>query len=260
MNMKLGAEPKKVAILVGLLSVLGVVWMLNSDPSSAPPTGSSGRASSGSAAEADASVATKPGLAAPTAATQQQRLSTRQEFVKQKRQGSRAAIRTTADFKPSLKPDKDNPIDPMQADPTLQFALLQRVQTVGLTGTGRNLFDFSAGPAAAVKMEGPKIVVKPKDEFVKYGPEKPAPPPPDPPKPPPPAIPLKFYGFVSSPRQGAKRAFFMEGEDIFIGGEGDTLKNRYKIVRIGVNSAVLEDTQHQNKQTLPLTEESQANQ
>jgi hypothetical protein len=42
-----------------------------------------------------------------------------------------------------------------------------------------------------------------------------------------------------------------------IAGEGDTIKKRYKIVRIGVNSAVVEDTEFKsnNQQTLPLEAE-----
>jgi hypothetical protein len=34
--------------------------------------------------------------------------------------------------------------------------------------------------------------------------------------------------------------------------EGDLVQKRYKIVRIGVNSAVVEDTEHKHQQTLPL--------
>jgi hypothetical protein len=102
--------------------------------------------------------------------------------------------------------------------------------------------------------------IKPKYAFV--GP--PAPPKPVEVKPPPPPqappVPLKYYGFVN-PLQtpGPKRAFFLDGEDIIVAAEGDMVKKRYKIVRIGVNSAVVEDTQFekaQNKaQTLPLVEE-----
>jgi len=42
-----------------------------------------------------------------------------------------------------------------------------------------------------------------------------------------------------------------------IAAEGDTIKKRYKIVRIGVNSAVVEDTEfkNNNQQTLPLEAE-----
>ncbi|HJT90249.1 MAG TPA: hypothetical protein VJ732_20400, partial [Bryobacteraceae bacterium] len=66
--------------------------------------------------------------------------------------------------------------------------------------------------------------------------------------PPPPPIPLKFYGFVAQSRPGARRAFFMDGEDIIVATEGQMIKNRYKIVKIGVNSAVVEDTQFKNHQ------------
>ena len=34
------------------------------------------------------------------------------------------------------------------------------------------------------------------------------------------------------------------------------VKRRYKVVRIGVNSVVMEDTQFSNTQTLPLQEEA----
>ncbi len=40
-----------------------------------------------------------------------------------------------------------------------------------------------------------------------------------------------------------------------VASEGQTIRNRYRIVRIGVNSAVVEDTQYKSQQTLPLAEE-----
>jgi hypothetical protein len=83
---------------------------------------------------------------------------------------------------------------------------------------------------------------------------KPVEPPPEPKAPP---IPLKFYGFVNKTKVGDKRAFFLDGEEIVIASEGDMIKKRYKIVRIGVNSAVVEDTEFKsnNQQTLPLEAE-----
>jgi hypothetical protein len=47
----------------------------------------------------------------------------------------------------------------------------------------------------------------------------------------------------------------MEGEDIFVAHEGELVKKRYKVVRIGVNSAIIEDTQFGSQQTLPLEEQ-----
>jgi hypothetical protein len=73
--------------------------------------------------------------------------------------------------------------------------------------------------------------------------------------PPPPPIPLKFYGYVNQQHGGPKRAFFLDGEDIFVAGENETIRNRYKIIKIGVNSAVVEDTTDKHQQTLPLVEE-----
>jgi len=75
-------------------------------------------------------------------------------------------------------------------------------------------------------------------------------------KPQAPPIPLKFYGFTSA-RAGLKRAFFLEGEDVYVANEGDIVKKRYKVVRVNLNSVVVEDTEYKQQQTLPLTEQSQ---
>ena len=86
-------------------------------------------------------------------------------------------------------------------------------------------------------------------------PSTPPPSPPPPPVAPPPPITLKFYGYSTPRADGQKRAFFLDGDDIFVAGENELVRSRYKIVRIGVNSAVVEDTTNKNQQTLPLVEE-----
>ena len=156
-----------------------------------------------------------------------------------------------------MRPPKG--VEPSSVDPTLHLNALVKLQEVKLEPTVRSLFEISATPpptAAELKMAAEPARI---DPFRLVGPR---PPPPDPPKPPTPrapAIPLKFYGFVNPARPDVKRAFFMDGEEIVVAGEGDLIKKRYKIVRIGVNSAVVQDTQFekaQNKdQTLPLVEE-----
>ena len=67
---------------------------------------------------------------------------------------------------------------------------------------------------------------------------------------------MKFYGYSGALRSTVRRAFFLDGEDIVQAGENETIRNRYKIIRIGVNSAVVEDTVAKNQQTLPLAEEA----
>ena len=61
-------------------------------------------------------------------------------------------------------------------------------------------------------------------------------------------------------RPDVKHAFFLDNDEIVVAGEGDLIKKRYKILRIGVNSAEVEDTTFKGdntKQTLPLETELQ---
>jgi hypothetical protein len=161
-----------------------------------------------------------------------------------------AGSSSIADFHPTLKLDEG--ADVSKIDPTLRLDLLAKVQQVPMEGGSRNLFEFSQPPPPPV----PKVIVKPGP----LGPQQPPPPAPPPvavknDPPPPPPIPLKFYGYAGTTRDGVRRAFFLDGDDIYTPAENETVKGRYKIIRIGVNSAVVEDTTNHNQQTLPLVEE-----
>jgi len=237
----LGPEKKRVMWLGGLLGVLVIVWLFNSSstpdagPSSAPKT----------------AAAPVNGLPAPPAVRREAPGAAR-------RVASKSARTSVQDFKPKLF-DKDNPVDPTKVDPTLNTVLLARLQNVGMTGGARSLFDVGAAVVEAPK--GPIIKPgppKPKGNWTTMGPQRPEPPKLPTPAPPPPPIPLKFYGFVLSHRDGTKKAFFMDGEDILVAKEGDTMKNKYRLVRLGVNSAIVEDIANKNQQALPLVEEQQA--
>jgi hypothetical protein len=90
------------------------------------------------------------------------------------------------------------------------------------------------------------------------GPQPPAPPAPTPiapPAPPPAPIPLKFYGYANRRTGPTRQAFFLDGDEIQIKGENEIIRGRYKIIRIGINSATVEDLTNHNQQTLPLIEE-----
>jgi len=64
---------------------------------------------------------------------------------------------------------------------------------------------------------------------------------------------FKYYGYKVSKSDGRKQAFLLDGDDIIIAGENDAVKSgRYKVVRIGVNSITIEDTQFKSTQTLQL--------
>jgi hypothetical protein len=89
-------------------------------------------------------------------------------------------------------------------------------------------------------------------------PPPPTPPPPPPPKPTPPPIPLKFYGISTARNNGKKTAYFLDtDQEILMAAEGETVKRRYRVVRINANSVVMEDTEFKEQQTLQLVEEAQ---
>jgi len=229
---KLGAEPKKVAWLVGLIVVAGIVYMFNREPGDSTPH----------------PAATTPASSAVPGKPAMRSISRSSGRITPGGKGPR-------EFRPSIKA-KD--IDTSSVDPTLHLNQLARLQDVKVEAGKRSLFEIGTAPPVEVKVAEPaKIAIA----YVKFGPEKPRPP--EPPKKPElpraPPIPLKFYGWVNREKAGPKRAFFMDNDEIVIAAEGETVKKRYKIIRIGVNSALVEDTQFQNnaQQQLPLEAELQ---
>jgi hypothetical protein len=223
---KVGADPKKIGILVGLVAIAGFVYLYNSNSG-----GGSGSAPAASRAPV-----------VPTATAGSAARSTYR--VAEQTSGS------AREFRPSLKPKN---IDTANIDPTLRLDLIAKLKTVGAEAGTRSLFEIAAAPPEEIKAKEPaKIAIA--RPVIGPMPPKPVEPPVEPKAPP---IPLKFYGFVNKTKVGDKRAFFLDGEEIVIAGEGDMIKKRYKIVRIGVNSAVVEDTEFKsnNQQTLPLEAE-----
>ena len=174
----------------------------------------------------------------------------------------RAGINTSQEWTPrvgSRRPEER--ADPTRTEIALRHELLARLANLPAPSTGRSLFDFSNAPVAAPKQ--PDITVTTKKGGKGGEPPKPVDltpaPPPGPTGPPPepqaPPVPLKFYGFVQG--QGGKRAFFRLGEDeIFMASEGQLLQGRYRIARIGLSSAAVEDTQFKanNQQSLRIEE------
>lgn len=69
----------------------------------------------------------------------------------------------------------------------------------------------------------------------------------------PPPMPLEFYGYTYARDGTPQLAFLRRGGRIFIAAEGDLIEDIYRLVRIEVGSAVLEDTSNTRRQTLPLS-------
>jgi hypothetical protein len=225
---KVGAEPKKIGFLVALVVVAGGAYLYNT---------SSGGGTASAPAASRTSLATSAANSSGSSGRGTYRMVGQETG--------------TREFKPSLKLKN---IEPSTIDPTLRLDLLTKLKTVSVEAGTRSLFEIGTAPPEELKVKEPeKIAIA--HPFV--GPQIPKTPEP-PPEPKAQPIPLKFYGFVNRNKAGDKRAFFMDGEDIVIASEGDMVKKRYKIVRIGVNSAVVEDTEfkgNNKEQTLPLEAE-----
>lgn len=236
---QLGAEPKKLAVLGGLAVVLVVVYFINRTPD-IPQQAASVAPAARNPVPLESLGTRARSSAALTAVPAQTGSARRGETAIQ-------------DFKPTLKlPDG---ADISRIDPALKLNLLAELQTLPLEGGERSVFEFGAPP----KPKTPTPIVAPVKPLTAPPPSDVPPVPIAPPKPVIPPIPLKFFGYVSDSRGvapgAAKRAFFLDGEDIVVAGENDIIHNRFKIIRIGVNSAVVEDTTNKNQQTLPLIEE-----
>ncbi|HEY1947377.1 MAG TPA: hypothetical protein VGG97_10250 [Bryobacteraceae bacterium] len=147
------------------------------------------------------------------------------------------------------------PVDPTRGDidPTLRLGLLERLKTLQFHEGGRNLFEGGSEIAGNLPPvpKGPKIIPKailtpPVIPIANSGPAAI-----------PVNIPFKYYGFVKPATRGdSNRGFFMSGDNVLVGIEGDTLLSRYLIVSLTPASARIEDTQMKQGQDLMVAPEA----
>ena len=243
LEMKLGAEPKKVVFLVGLMLVAAYFYFSGSSSSDGPPQGHE---------------ATKPqpvSKASPLLRRDEEALIAQPKQPAPGKAGPK-------EFRPTLRPKKGEERSITDVDPTLRTDVLTKLAAVKIERVERSLFDFGAGGVEAAKPKQPEPtiakVIKPKRGTVMLGPEPPPPPPPPPVKPPPPPIPLKFYGNALPLKGGAKRVFCMQGEEILTPAEGEVIQRRYKIIKVNATTVVVEDLDYKHQQTMPIEEAQQA--
>ena len=156
--------------------------------------------------------------------------------------------RTAAVAPQGRGPANGTKVDPSELDVKLE-ALSQ--PTRGADASERNPFRFKPPPPPPPPPP-PKPV-----------PVTPVVPQPDPGPPPPPPITIKFIGIVQTAR-GQVGAFIDCGDAsgrnraTFAGREGETLEGKYRIVRIGIESAIVEYLDGRGRTTLPLNGQAQA--
>ncbi len=102
-------------------------------------------------------------------------------------------------------------------NPELQAWKIKAAQKTEYKRTGLDPFTGApAPPSAPVKVETPIQPVQVVDQPV--------------------ALPVKFFGYGSVPASGQRRAFFTNGEDVYIVSEGETLLGQFRILHIGNTS------------------------
>ncbi len=126
-------------------------------------------------------------------------------------------------------------------NPALRLDLLDRLKKLQYTGSHRNIFTSSAPPPVTAAVPPPVMAPMPST------PAAPA-------SPPPLVIPATFYGYVTDSVTGMRRAFFMEGENVYVLAVGEVLLERYRLVQIGNSSAELEEMSSGRRATLTMEE------
>jgi hypothetical protein len=115
-----------------------------------------------------------------------------------------------------------------------------------IPGVRRNPFQFrtASAPARSADAAPPRI-----EEFMPPAPVGPPPPPP---------IPLRFIGVLEGPTPSARVGIFSDARtpgqgNVFHGKQGDVVEGRYRIVRLGADSADLVYLDGRGQQTLRLS-------
>jgi hypothetical protein len=135
----------------------------------------------------------------------------------------------------------DTKFEPLDVhEPSLRLDELDRLRKLEYSGSHRNI--FVAAPPPVPKPTGPAAAAAP--PFI--GPREQVLPPLQ--------IPAEFFGYASQPHTGRRVAFFTSGDDVLVVAEGDKFLNVFRLVRIGNESADIEEIASGRHATVPLVE------
>jgi hypothetical protein len=127
-------------------------------------------------------------------------------------------------------------------EPHLRLDLLDKIKKQEYSGSHRNIFTF--GPPPPPPRTAAEIA---REKYSPIGPQRPPPPPPV-------SVPAQFFGFASMPRSGKRVAFFLDGEDVLVVEEGSVFMNRYRLDKIGNDSADVEETSSGRHATVQMVQ------
>lgn len=135
----------------------------------------------------------------------------------------------------------DTKFQPINVDePHLRVDLLEKLKNEEYAGSHRNVFAFGPPPPPSLT---PDEIAK-RDHPI-YGPQLPPPPPPV-------NVGATLFGYASMPQSGRRVAFFLDGDDVLVVTEGAVFLNRFRLDKIGNDSADVEEISSQRHVTVPM--------
>lgn len=123
-------------------------------------------------------------------------------------------------------------------EPDLRVDLLEEIHKAEYTGRHRDIFSGQPLPPPEPKT-APGGIVNPS------GPAAPS-------EPPPVQVPAQFFGYANSAGDSNRVAFFLNGDDVLVVGEGDTFLGNFRLVHIGNASADVVEISSGRHASVPL--------
>jgi hypothetical protein len=136
----------------------------------------------------------------------------------------------------------DSSFQPLNVEePELRLDLLEKLQKLDYpAGSHRNIFSAVALPAEPTpeqmaRMHQYPIVNRP-------------------PPPPPVQVPAQFFGYASMPSSPRRVAFFLNGDDVLVVQEGSVFMGRFRLDKIGNDSADVEEVSSGRHASVPMVQ------
>jgi hypothetical protein len=139
-----------------------------------------------------------------------------------------------------------------EENPSVHWGILKHAQETEYTSNGRNPFSVIV-PPTPVELKAKRDAEDKlrRDTLAATPPPIPAPTtatwPPN----------LKYFGYANVPNEGSvRRAFFTDGDEVYIVTEGDTLLGRYRILKVGNVNLQFQEISSGLPGTAPLEEQA----
>ena len=136
----------------------------------------------------------------------------------------------------------DSSFQPLNVEePELRLDLLEKLQKLDYpAGSHRNIFSAVAlpiepTPEQTARMHQYPIVNRP-------------------PPPPPVQVPAQFFGYASMPSSPRRVAFFLNGDDVLVVQEGSVFMGRFRLDKIGNDSADVEEVSSGRHASVPMVQ------